>query len=161
MSRDQSDPVTKRIAGVPPSPIRSLIRMILPQEDQADELHSTRGTRAADATDPTVVTSNQAAALALVFPQPKARGAQPHGQVLLASEGDLAAGGVLVMIDEDWIERQLTMAPELSRARRKNLSRLLATVERSTSGRTASELSEVSPAPLSLPEPRPELRDAG
>ena len=75
MSRDQSDPVTKWIAGVPPSPIRSLIRMILPQEDQADELHRTRGTQAADATDPTVVTSNQAAALVLVFTHPKVRGA--------------------------------------------------------------------------------------
>jgi hypothetical protein len=33
MSRDQSDSVTKRIAGVPPSSVRSLIPMILPQED--------------------------------------------------------------------------------------------------------------------------------
>jgi hypothetical protein len=60
-SRDQSDPVTKRIAGVSPSPIRSLIRLILPQEDHADEPHRTSGTHAPDATDPTVVTSNQAA----------------------------------------------------------------------------------------------------
>jgi hypothetical protein len=74
MSRDQSDPVIKRIAGVPPSPIRSLIGMILPQEDHADELHRTSRPQAADATDPTVVTSNRAAALALVFTQPKVRG---------------------------------------------------------------------------------------
>jgi hypothetical protein len=135
--------------------------MILPQEDHADELHPTSGTRAADATDPTVVTSNQAAALALVFPQPKARGAQPHGQVLLASEGDPAAGGVLVMIDEDWIERQLTMAPELSRARRKDLSRLLATVERSTQVETSSVPSLVLLEPSPLQEPQSKWRAAG
>jgi hypothetical protein len=60
---------------VPPSPVRSPIRMILPQKDQADELHRTSGTQAADVTDQTVVTSNQAAALALVFTHPKVRGA--------------------------------------------------------------------------------------
>jgi hypothetical protein len=36
--------------------------MILPQENHADEPHRTSSTQAADATDPTVVTSNQAAA---------------------------------------------------------------------------------------------------
>jgi hypothetical protein len=86
---------------------------------------------------------------------------QAYGQVLLASEGDPAAGGVLVMIDEDWIERQLTMAPELSRARRKNLSRLLATVERSTQGETSSVPSLVLLEPSPLQEPQTEWRAAG
>jgi excisionase family DNA binding protein len=47
--------------------------MILPQKDQADELHRTCATQAADVTDQTVVTSNQAAALALVFTHPKSQ----------------------------------------------------------------------------------------
>jgi hypothetical protein len=54
--------------------------MILPQEDHADELHRTSGTQAADATDQTVVTSNQAAALALVFTQPKIGGPYISGR---------------------------------------------------------------------------------
>jgi hypothetical protein len=83
------------------------------------------------------------------------------GQVLLVSEGDPAAGGVLVMIDEDWIERQLTMAPELGRARRKNLSRLLATVERSTQVETSSVPSLVLVEPSLLQEPQTEWRAAG
>jgi hypothetical protein len=39
MPREQTDPVTKRTAGVPPTPSRSRARMIPPQEDHGDDLH--------------------------------------------------------------------------------------------------------------------------
>ena len=64
MSRQQPDPVTKRTAGVPPRPIRSPARTTLPRGDHADELHRASPVRLIDVTDQTVVTWNQAAAVA-------------------------------------------------------------------------------------------------
>src|SRR5829696_8925900 len=64
MSREQTDPVTKRTAGVPLRPSRSRARTILPRGDHADELQRASPVRLIDVTDQTVVTWNQAAAVA-------------------------------------------------------------------------------------------------
>src|SRR5215217_886700 len=64
MSREQTDPVTKRTAGVPLRPSRSRARTILPRGDHADELQRASPVRLIDVTDQTVVTWNQAAPVA-------------------------------------------------------------------------------------------------
>ena len=63
-SRQQTDPVTKRTAGVPSRGFRSAVRMIPGQGDHADELHRASPVRLIDVTDQTVVTWNQAAPVA-------------------------------------------------------------------------------------------------